>query len=268
MKNILRNMAAMMFLVLFLPYTATLLINGRQGIRQEEPLPALEYQVLCRMLQEDYSWMEDEGLKLMAVIFRTDAYVDSEHGSEELSSDFCGPEYERAFQAVKDTKGQVVAIDGECRELPYHAVSAGTTRDGRLLGDEYAYVSSVECPLDLESESYLQICRLTKAELQEALGQDVAIEGLRLERDQAGYVTHAACGKHTWQGEALRTLLHLPSSCFQIDKAGSDLRMTVRGSGHGFGISLYTANRMAKESADFQDIIQKFYQGAECITIP
>ena len=44
--------------------------------------------------------------------------------------------------------------------------------------------------------------------------------------------------------------------------------MTVKGSGHGFGISLYTANRLVQEGQEAPEIFQKFYQDAKCITIP
>ena len=227
------------FLILFFPYTVTLLINGRQGMNREEQLPSLEYQVLCRLMKEDYSWMEDGTLELMAILYRTDCVREQEASVQELPAfELYGDAYDRAYQAVLHTKGQVITIDGEYRELPYHAVSAGITRDSALLGEEYAYVNSVECPRDKESDSYLQICYLTAQE------------------------------SKSWAGENFRSLLHLASSCFWIESEQDSIRIVTRGSGHGFGISLYTANCMAQEGAGVSEIIQKFYQNAECITIP
>ena len=72
MKKWMKSAAAVGFLVLFLPYTMTLLINGRQGIHREKELPQLEYQVLSCLLLEDYSWMEDGTLDLMAILYRTE----------------------------------------------------------------------------------------------------------------------------------------------------------------------------------------------------
>lgn len=271
MKKYLKNVAAVGFLILFLPYTVTLLANGREGIHQEEQLSKLEYQVLYRLMQEDYSWMEDGTLELMAVLCRTECVrkpPEAVGGSSAAA--LYGKNYDRIYQAVLHTKGQVITIDGTYKELPYHAVSAGKTRDGVLLGEEYAYVNSVECREDKESDAYLQICSLTEAELREALELDANIrpEELVFERDEEEYVTEVVSPSKSWTGENFRSLLHLPSSCFFIEPQEDGIRITVKGNGHGFGISLYTANCSIQQGAGMMEIIQKFYQNAECITIP
>lgn len=268
MKAYLKNAAAVGFLILFLPYTITLLANGRQGIHQEEKLPQLEYQVLYELLCQDFSWMEDGTLELMAVLYRTEAVRSpKEFTVEELSFELYGENYERFRRAVENTRGQVIQIDGKYRDLPYHAVSAGHTREGSLLGEEYSYVFSMECPEDFQSEMYLQVCHLSRQEIAQTLGAELIPKEFVLERDGAEYVTRVSCMDMSWTGENFRTLLHLPSSCFWMDFSEEDVRITVKGSGHGFGISLYTADCMIKEGADYREIIQKFYQNAECITI-
>ncbi len=268
MKKIIKNMAMIGFLVLFFPYTATLLMGGRQGIHQEKALPELEYQVLYRLMAEDYSWMAEKTLDVMAILYRTECV--RQGGKEEIkniSMELYEENYDRAYEAVVRTEGQVVTIDGKYKELPYHAVSAGNTRDGRLLGEEYDYIVSVACPDDLECDSYLQVFSLAKEELCEALGEDISSEELSLERDSTDYVTTAVCGTNTWQGENFRTLLRLPSSCFWLEETENGVRVTVKGSGHGFGISLYTADRMIREGKEIAEIFQTFYRNTECITI-
>ncbi len=267
MKNYLKNLVTVGFLALFLPYTITLLVNGRQGIHRESEWTELEYQVLDRMLQEDLSWMDDDMLSLMAVICRTECAAQA---SKQKDADYIPLDrgYEKIEQAVQNTRGMAVLINGEYRELPYHAVSAGCTRDGSLLGQEYSYVIPAECPEDLKSESYLQVCTLTQEDLNGALGFDVSVQELQMEYDAQGYVTWVSKGDTRWTGESFRTLLHLPSSCIRMDQEGDDIRITVKGSGHGFGISLYTASRMLREGSSIQEILQKFYENAECITIP
>ena len=97
-----------------------------------------------------------------------------------------------------------------------------------------------------------------------------------------GYVEAVSLGDQTWTGEAFRSLLHFPSSCFwmkadgttKTDKAGAGgntdnrLTITIKGVGHGFGISLYTADRRIREGTPWQDIFSCFYKNAQCITIP
>ena len=74
MKRWLKNMIALGFLILFLPYTITLLLNGKQGIHKEEILPELEYQVLYQLMQENTSWMQDGTLELLAILYRSEYY--------------------------------------------------------------------------------------------------------------------------------------------------------------------------------------------------
>lgn len=268
MKRLLSNILTVGFLALFLPYTMTLLINGRQGIHREEELPKLEYEVLSCMMQEDYSWMEDGTLDLMAVLYRTECVrTQTEHREENFSEVYDG-DYSRMYDAVVRTKGQVITIDGEYRELPYHEVSAGKTREGTLLGEEYSYVLAADCPEDKKSDRYFRRYEVPRKELQETLGEDFSLEGTKLQRDSSDYVCHVQFQDREWQGEEFRTLLHLPSSCFFTEEKEDGVCVTVKGSGHGFGISLYTADCMVQEGAGIAEIIQKFYWDSACITIP
>ena len=269
MKRLLTNMTAIAFLALFLPYTMTLLINGRQGIHKEEVLPELEYEVLSCMMQEDCSWMADGTLDLMAVLYRTECVrKGQETGNGETGLEVYDGNYSRMYDAVGRTQGQVVTIGGAYKELPYHAVSAGRTREGVLLGEAYAYVLAVECPEDKEAGEYLKRYQIPQEGLAEALGQDFSAEGTELQRDSSDYVSHVRSRDKEWQGEAFRSLLHLPSSCFYMEESDDGIMVTVKGNGHGFGISLYTADCMVQEGAGLTEIIQKFYRDAECITIP
>lgn len=268
MKKLLSNTVAVVFLVLFLPYTMTLLINGKQGIHREEELPALEYQVLSCLMSGDHAWMEDGTLDLMAILYRTEC-VRAGVQEEEKVPEVYEEAYGRMYDAVMRTRGQVITIDGEYKELPYHAVSSGRTREGRLLGESYAYALAVDCPCDRESEEYLHIYRVSVEGLLSVLGTD-SLEDMNLVRDDAGYVTHIEIAGKEWQGEAFRSLLHLSSSCFYMDTdtAEGEVQITVKGSGHGFGLSLRTADYMVREGMGIPEIIQTFYQNAACITIP
>lgn len=269
MKRLLTNMMAIGFLVLFLPYTMTLLINGRQGIHREEALPDLEYEVLSCMMQEDHSWMADGTLDLMAVLYRTECVrKGQETGSRESGPEIYDNNYSRMYDAVVRTQGQVVTIGGEYRELPYHAVSAGRTREGILLGEAYSYVLAVDCPEDKESGEYLKRYQIPEEVFADVLGQDLPLGNTEFQRDSSDYVSHVRSQEGEWQGEAFRSLLHLPSSCFYMEESEEGILVTVKGKGHGFGISLYTADRMAQSGAGMEEIIQKFYQDAACITIP
>ncbi|RHW05115.1 hypothetical protein DXA90_00170 [Clostridiaceae bacterium OF09-1] len=286
MKNYVKMFLAGIFLATAFPFTMVLLLNGRQGIHKEKQLDPVDYQVLQQMLAEDLSWMSDDTLKLLAVLYRTEAFCVGESlAIEQLSlSELYGEPYGRIYQAIESTSGMAVTIDGEYRELPFHKLSVGHTRDGKLLGDSYDYVLSVECREDKEASDYVQICTLSMEEILRALGmdytemadkdiagkddadrqakqQEIALDDFEFQRDSEGYVESVSLGDQTWTGEAFRSLLHFPSSCFwmkvdgttKTDKAGAvgntdnRITITIKGVGHGFGISLYTADRRIRE---------------------
>lgn len=269
MKNILQNTGTACILILFLPYIITLFLNGRQGVHTEEKLPDREYQVLRCLMQEDLSWMSDKTLELMSVLYRTEYVRTGIMGLEEpLSVEMDDETYIRMYNAVINTQGKVILIDGEYRELPYHMVSAGRTRDGRSLGKAFSYVTAEECPLDLQSEYYFSLGYFREEELQTALGDDFDPAQMKVERDESGYVIAVVCKASRWTGEEFRKLLRLSSSCFWMEETERGTRMTVKGSGHGFGISLYTADQMFQKGSSLQNVLDRFYQDAECITIP
>ena len=310
MKNYVKMFLAGIFLATAFPFIMVLLLNGRQGIHQEKQLDPVDYQVLQQMLAEDLSWMSDDTLKLLAVLYRTEALrVRESPVIEPLSlNELYGESYEQIYQAIESTSGMAVTIDGKYRELPFHKLSAGQTRDGRLLGDGYDYVLSVECREDKEASDYVQICTLSMEEILRVLGVDyteaadkdiagkddadsadgqakhqkITLDDFKFQRDSEGYVEAVSLGEQTWTGEAFRSLLHFPSSCFWMnadDATKSDkvreggntdnrLTITIKGVGHGFGISLYTADRRIREGTPWQDIFSCFYKNAQCITIP
>lgn len=269
MKKVLQNISAVCILALFLPYIITLFLNGRQGIHTEEKLPDLEYQVLHCLMQEDLSWMADETLELMAVLYRTEhVRTGTAQQMDRRSAWLDRDAYSRLYDAVIHTRGQVIRIAGEYRELPYHMISAGRTRDGVALGEEFSYVMPTECPQDLQAEDYFALAYFQKEELQTALGSTFELSQLQINRDSSDYVTEVICKDAKWSGEEFRELLHLNSSCFRLQETERGIRAAVKGRGHGFGISLYTADRMLRAGDTIQAVLDRFYQDAECITIP
>ena len=72
MKNTMKNVLGICFLILFLPYAITLLFSGRQGVGRQEKLPEREYEVWEMMLSEDLSCMDASTLRLLAVLKRTE----------------------------------------------------------------------------------------------------------------------------------------------------------------------------------------------------
>ena len=60
-----------------------------------------------------------------------------------------------------------------------------------------------------------------------------------------------------------RTLLELRSTNFEITRDGENIKFSVKGYGHGVGMSQTGADSMAKQGSNYADIIKHFYAGVE-----
>ncbi|MBE6996158.1 MAG: stage II sporulation protein D, partial [Ruminococcaceae bacterium] len=59
----------------------------------------------------------------------------------------------------------------------------------------------------------------------------------------------------------LRAALGLRSACFEWEVEDGALVFYVTGYGHGVGLSQYGADRMAREGADWREILTHYYSG-------
>ena len=56
------------------------------------------------------------------------------------------------------------------------------------------------------------------------------------------------------------TALSLPSPAFSISQTESGLKFVVKGSGHGYGLSQWGANKLAREGKDALGILNYYFQ--------
>ena len=56
---------------------------------------------------------------------------------------------------------------------------------------------------------------------EQAKQQKITLGDFEFQRDSEGYVESVSLGDQTWTGEAFRSLLHFPSSCFWMKADGT-----------------------------------------------
>lgn len=162
---------------------------------------------------------------------------------------------QKVREAVDSTRGWYLAWNAEPILACYFAVSNGRTRDGELLG--LPYLKSVSCPEDYLAENYLTQITIRTQELTRLLGGSIT----DYEKDSAGYCLEiTASEKGAWSGERVRQLMNLPSAAFAMEENGKNTMITVKGVGHGFGMSQFAANRLALEGQSCQAILSYFFQ--------
>ena len=162
--------------------------------------------------------------------------------------------------AVENTEGKVLLVDGKLDLVPYHEISGGTTRDGETVfgSSEYQYLKSVDSSADKNSPDYFSSTYISERQLPKELEIKV--------RDSAGYVLSLQADDKILEGEMFALGMGLPSSNFSIQKTGSKVRFLCRGKGHGLGFSQYGGNELAKDGSLWEEILEEYFPEMEIST--
>ncbi len=187
-----------------------------------------------------------------------------------------------AWEATRDTAGQVLSWEGNVFPAFYHSDSGGFTEPPQLVfsGEGLPPFPGVRDEFSLESPNYAWTITLPLAAIGERLrqaGLDVGtITGLSvLERSPSLRVLKMAVehsrGTSTLRGADFRRMIGydvLRSTLF-VPVLGRDglVRFEGRGWGHGVGLSQFGAKGMAERGYTYVQILEHYYPGAVLATL-
>lgn len=253
-----------------LPYLSVSVINGSEGILLNYRPDSEVYltAVLSCQISPDY---ELQTVEAQAVIARSNLF--RKFAEEENRLDVLremGKSIKNQWKwwisdeiyedAVENTEGKVLLVDGKLDLVPYHEISGGTTRDGETVfgSSEYQYLKSVDSSADKNSPDYFSSTYISERQLP----KELEIK----ERDSAGYVLSLQADDKILEGEMFALGMGLPSSNFSIQKTGSKVRFLCRGKGHGLGFSQYGGNELAKDGSLWEEILEEYFPEMEIST--
>ena len=182
--------------------------------------------------------------------------------------------WKRIESAVNETKGKIVTYNNQPINAFFHSNSGGKTEVPVNVwgGSGYPYLQVVETAGEDEYSQYSSEVTLTKEELINKLKEkysDIEIdfddsESIKiLEYTDSQRVKTIKFGNHELSGVEARTILGLKSTNFEIIKENEKIKFTVKGYGHGVGMSQTGADTMAKQGSNYSDIIHHFYTDVE-----
>ena len=162
---------------------------------------------------------------------------------------------------------------GELIDAAYHANTGGCTEDaGEVFGIENKNLRSVASPGDAYAPDYITDTAFTADEFRERLhnsGSEIKFSGSPEDYIKSCDCTPAGtvrkiniCGT-SLTGQQIRKAFDLNSAVFAIEYSDGIFTFTVRGCGHGVGMSQYGANSMALSGAGFEEILLHYYSDAE-----
>lgn len=183
-----------------------------------------------------------------------------------------GGDYETYLQkiaaAVDAVAGELVLYDKQPIFAAYHSCNGGQTASSKTVwGTDYAYLQSVVSSGDALSPTLTSTVTVTDAEFAAAF-PDLALTG-----DAAGWITGTptvsadstvtaiTVGGKSLTGREVRSALGLRSACFTVTHGTGGFTFTVKGYGHGVGMSQYGAKAMAEQGFTYKEILQHYYTG-------
>lgn len=242
---------------------------------------------------------DGEALKAQAVALRTytiycvsnrkqahpEADVCTDYGccaafmSEEQLRENWGAGFEKYYAkicaAVSGTDGQYLVWQDEPALAVFHSSSVGQTEDGGNVWSAQPYLVSVSSPETAEDVANLvssvEISPEDFSSSVLAVFPDARLDGEpsgwigEVQRNSTGRVGSINIGAQEISGTAVRTMFSLRSTDFDLSFDGEKFVFTVRGYGHGVGMSQYGANVMAKSGSGYGEILEHYYPGTELV---
>ena len=239
---------------------------------------------------------EEEALKAQAVACRTNAQRLKLHGSSlknaHISDDTAvhqgyitpaerkekwGDEFEK-YEAklqsiVKAVDGQCLYYDGELCVAAFCALSSGKTENAEnLWSEKVPYLKSVVSEGDSLSPRYSTTASYTKDEFLNCLkknGKNIkdikSLENIAkiTKKSKVGTVLKIKIDSVELTGEEARRIFSLNSPVFEVECTKTTVTFSVKGRGHGIGMSQYGADFMARQGSTYEEILKHYYTGVQ-----
>ena len=182
-------------------------------------------------------------------------------------------EYEKRLDSlIKAVEGKAVTYNGEVANTVYHSISPGKTLSSEeVWGNAVPYLVEVESVGDLLADGYLSREEIPSADFEqkmtsagaESIGEDKSAYVSSPVYGKSGSVISLTVGNKEFSGSDIRRIFSLRSCAFDISFNGDSdsFVFTVRGYGHGVGMSQSGAIAAANQGSKFDEILKWYYPG-------
>ena len=246
---------------------------------------------------------EEEALKAQAVVARTYTIYMIEHNKgKHENADICDDSlccqawiskgdrlsrwdeekrddnWKKIERAVYSTAGKVATYNGDVIDAFFHSNSGGKTEEVSNVwgGTDLPYLQSVETSGEDAYSQYASEVILTKVEFENKIKDKYPefvidyndSECIKIiEYTQGNRVKTIKIGNLELSGVEVRSLIGLKSANFVVEISDDNIKFSVKGYGHGVGMSQTGADSMAKQGSNYEEIIQHYYTGVEVTNI-
>lgn len=202
------------------------------------------------------------------------AYTSYDNLKKNKGEDWIKSDYIKIKKAVDETKGQIIIYNDKAILPLYFSTSSGKTENSEdVFSTQYPYLVSVESPYEDESPKYVTIYSINKNKFIEYLKNiypniNLSLDKIEnqikiLNRTEGGCVKTIQIGNVKLGGTDIRKILNLNSANFSIKYNNNQMEFTVKGYGHGVGMSQWGAEGMAKEGNKYYDILFHYFKNTD-----
>lgn len=184
--------------------------------------------------------------------------------------------YQTLGKVADAVYGQTLQDDGQLICATYYAISSGNTEAAKdIWGGDYSYLVPVASPGDLYASGYSTTVTLAPQQVQQASQKQwgISLNGDpskwfgKAERTASGSVTNQTLGGKTVKGGEVRTAFGLRSANYTVTYANDKFTFSVKGYGHGVGMSQAGAEYMAQHGSNYKQILEWYYPGAKLVSV-
>ena len=277
-------------------YQTVKLLHTKDNSIEEINLDEYLYGVVSAEMPASFN---EEALKAQAVVARTYTIYkiknnNNKHGEAQICDDSAccqawiskedrmakWPENEREqnwnniLNAVNSTQGKIITYNNEPIDAFFHSNSGGKTEIPINVwgGSGFPYLQVVETSGEENYSQYSSEVTISKEDLTNKMKEkysDFEIDYNDancisiLEYTESGRVRTIKIGNKNLSGVEARSIFNLKSANFEVTIDGDNIKFTVKGYGHGIGMSQTGADSMANNGSNYEDIIHHFYIGVE-----
>ena len=193
--------------------------------------------------------------------------------TEENLRERWGEKYEENHKkltaAIQAVRGVTMTYEGKLIDACYHSISCGNTEAAETVwGADIPYLQTVASPGDRLAPTYASQVTVSVEEAKAILTTE--LPDLTLSDDpaawfgtpvlsEAGTVAQQPIGNSQLAGTRVRQLFGLRSAAFAVTCDGDAFTFSVKGYGHGVGMSQYGADHLARQGYSYQEILRYYY---------
>lgn len=273
------------------PETVSVYINSGDKVEEME----INQYLKCVVAAEMPVSFEPEALKAQAVAARTylASHMQSEAPEQHKGAPVCSDSthcqafiseekrreswgaaadgnWDKISRAVEETDGLIMTFNKKPISAVFHSTSSGKTeRAADVWGEDIPYLQSAESEGDVYSPKYSSEVRISAEDFKRILEENIEgvdwSEGLygNIVRSESGGIISLDIGGKSIKGTEFRKIFDLNSTNAEFEEDNGNIKILVKGYGHGVGMSQYGADYMAKQGGLFEEILKSYYTGVK-----